>query len=144
MLLLVVATIATMWTLVSQFLALVPVVWTMPLLQWTPLQSSLVLIDAYRDVVGVWNVVIAVAAVVILVLLRSSRRGWARTQITASGVGMVGAVTSTALLFAAGALAGVGILDVGNPLGSHVTTPNETVTVGTTGDVTMQGDLYRR
>ncbi|WP_160448316.1 alpha/beta hydrolase, partial [Clavibacter michiganensis] len=141
-LLLVVAAIATVWTLVSQFLALVPVVWTLPLLQWAPLQIVVVLIDTYRDVLGVWNVVIAITAVVIFVLLRSPRRRRAWTRITASTMGAIGAVTSTALLFAAVAPAGVRIFDVGNPLESHVTTPNETVTFGTAGDVTMQGDLY--
>ncbi|MBT2273591.1 alpha/beta hydrolase family protein [Rhodococcus qingshengii] len=140
--LLALAALLTAYTLAAQFLAIVPVAWTMPLLQWAPLQTVIIVLDLIRDVLGFWNIVIALAAVAIFVLLRSPRRGRALTGISTSVLGAVGAVTSTTLLLVAVAPAGVGAFPLGNPLQSFVTTPGETVKFGTADGVEMKGDLY--
>ena len=135
------------YTVLAQLLAIVPVSWTMWILQTEVTQFVVLLIGLLRDTLGVWNLVVAIVGLACAVILRRSRRGIRHLPfwLTVSGTaGTVGVVTSTALLVASIGSLGVGVSPLlpALPFTGLGSGPSRTVTLGTAGTATLQADLY--
>jgi len=135
------------YTVLSQLLAIVPVSWTMWLLQTELTQYVVLVIGLFRDTLGIWNLVVAVVGLACAVVLWRSRRGIRRLPfwLTVTGAaGTVGVVVTTALLVASIGSLGVGVSPLlpALPFTGLGSGPSRTVTLGTAGTTTLQADLY--
>jgi acetyl esterase/lipase len=135
-----VATVTVVFTVLAQLLAVVPVSWTMPLLQWEVSQYLVILLGVLRDSLGVWNVVVgAVGVVSAATLWRRRPRPRRRLPLVLTVVGSAGAVTAVAI---ASTGAGTSPLLPTLPFTGLTSGPSRTVTVGTAGTTTLRADLY--
>lgn len=155
-----VAIVAIAYTLLAQLLIIVPVSWTMPLLQWDVSQFLLILLGTLRDTLGIWNVVVGLIVAISAAALRrgplpnrrrdrpertrQSRRRFPLVLLLTGSAGTLSAITATTILAVSIASLGTG----SNPLLPTLpftglnSTPTKTVTVGTAGHTRLRADLY--
>ncbi|MGW4715821.1 alpha/beta hydrolase fold domain-containing protein [Nocardia sp. NPDC004260] len=145
--LLVSAGVLAVYLALGQLIAILPVSWTMPLLDNAIAQSAVLLLGSVRDALGSWNMVLAMVATgLALAALRSGERG-RRPAAAVTGVAVVGlvlsVVTSATLVFAAHDAAGVWVpFAPVVPFSTVGDAPDETVTYATVDGQPIQADLY--
>ena len=143
-----VAIVTVAFTVLAQLLAVVPVSWTMPLLQWEVSQYLVILLGVLRDSLGVWNVVVGVVGVASAATLwrrRPRPRRRLPLVLTAAGsAGTVAAVATSVALAVSIASTGAGTSPLlpTLPFTGLDSGPSQTVTVGTAGTTTLRADLY--
>ncbi|MFC1421136.1 alpha/beta hydrolase [Streptacidiphilus cavernicola] len=144
--LMVIAVVIGLYILIAQLLAVIPVHWTKPALQWAPTQMAILGIDIYiRDPLGSWNLVLAVVAVVAAILAwRARATRWARIVSVGTSVGLVlSIVAAIGLAAVAHTATGKWILFAPSvPFLQAGDAPNETITYATLDGKPIQADLY--
>lgn len=135
------------YTVIAQLLVIVPVSWTMWLLQTELTQFVVLLIGLVRDTLGIWNLVVAAVGVACAAMLWRSRPGIRRFSfwLTVVGAaGTIGVVVTTVLLVVSIGSLGVGVSPLlpALPFTGLGSGPSRTVTLGTAGATTLQADLY--
>ncbi|MDQ1176364.1 alpha/beta hydrolase [Microbacterium sp. SORGH_AS_0421] len=141
------AFLAIGYTVLAQLLAIVPVPWTIWLLQTELTQYVVLVFGLLRDTLGIWNLVVALVGLVCAVVLWRSRPGIRRLPfwLTATATaGTVGVVATTALLAVSIGSLGLGVSPLLPvlPFTGLDSGPSRTVTLGTAGSTTLQADLY--
>lgn len=142
-----VAVITVGFVTVTQLLALVPVSWTMPLLQWSVLQFLLIILGTVRDTLGIWNVLIALLGVLCAGTMWRRARHRRPFPIVLGSLGsaaMISAIASTTVLTMSVATLGVptSALMPELPFTGFGGSPTRTVTIGTAGSTPLRADLY--
>lgn len=145
--LMVLAILTVVYTALAQLLVVIPVSWTMPLLQWDVSQFVLILLGTLRDSLGVWNVIVALVGVLCAWILwrgRTGRRGFPAVLAVIGSAGALSAVAVTAVLAVSisSLSGGTSPLLPWIPFTGFASKPTRTVTVGTAGGTALQADLY--
>ncbi|KZM73084.1 alpha/beta hydrolase [Nocardia terpenica] len=141
----IVAVVLGLYTLIAQILAIVPVGWTQPVLRSAGVQAVILAIGWNRALIGSWNPVIALVAVLAAAAAAWGSRSWsARTLTAATGLGLALAlITSVTLVVSAHSATGKWMLfGPAAPLLNDAKPPDETVVYATLDGRPMHADLY--